>query len=128
MEANMEMPASSESATFIIEAICTTPICKYYVFINAITNLEITCCCPAGATCPFTVKSFASICERSFPNIKQVSLIGLKQLTKLPHNFAVLGDSEGLDTLHIVECGITKENFDRAPLGVKYFIEEIIFE
>ena len=122
------MPASSESTTFIIEAICTTPIYQYYVFINAITNLEITCCCPAGAICPFTVKSFASICERSFPNLEQVSLIGLKQLTKLPHNFAVLGDGEGLDTLYIKNCGITKANFDRTPLGVKYFIEKIIFK
>ena len=119
-----------KSSTFIMEARCTTPIYQYYVFINAITNLEITCCCPAGAICPFTVKIFAAICERSFPNIKQLSLIGLKQLKKLPHNFGVFRNDEdnGLNTLHIVECGITKENFNRAPLGVKYFIEEIIFE
>jgi len=114
-----------ENNTFTVQGTCITSNFEYWHFLYATTHLEITCCCPAGATCPFTVKSFAAICERSFPNIEHVSLIGLKQLTALPHNFAVLGDGEGLDTLYIKKCGITKANFDRAPLGVKYFINNI---
>ena len=114
--------------TFIVQGTCITASFEYWNFLCATTHLEIQCCCPPGTICPFTVKSFASICERSFPNLEQVSLIGLKQLTALPHNFAVLGDGEGLDTLYIKNCGITKANFDRTPLDVKYFIEKIIFK